>query len=45
MKTKAIYRGTELIIYDYNGLYADCFIPEYNLRQEILLSDIEVVVL
>lgn len=43
MKTKALYRGMELIIYGYNGLYADCYIKERERRQDILISDIEVV--
>ena len=43
MKTKALYRGLELTIYGFLGLYADCFIPEYGYRTKILLSDIEVV--
>lgn len=43
MKTKALYRGLELIIYGFNGIYADCYIKELDHRQEILISDIEVL--
>ena len=41
--TKALYKGMELIIYGYNGIFADCYIKEINRRQDILISDIEVV--
>lgn len=41
--TKATYRGMELIIYGFKGFYADCYIKELEHRQEILISDIEVV--
>ena len=40
--SKAFYRGMELIIYGYNGIYADCYIKELDHRQEILMSDIEL---
>lgn len=43
MKTKALYRGMELTIYGYKGFYADCYIKELDRRQDILISDIEVV--
>lgn len=43
MKTKALYRGMELVIYGYKGLYADSYIKELDRRQDILISDIEVV--
>lgn len=39
---KAYYRGSELIIYGFSGIYADCYIKEYDRRQDILLCDIEV---
>ena len=41
--TKALYRGMELTIYGYNGIFADCYIKEIDRRQDILISDIEVV--
>ena len=50
---KALLKGTqiEVIVYDFirktNGkcecLYADCYIPAYDNREEILSSDIEIV--
>ena len=39
---KAYYRGMELIVYGYNGIYADCYIKEIDRRQEILMHDIEL---
>ena len=42
-RSKAFYRGIELNVYGFCGLYADVFIPEYGYRTKILLSDIEVV--
>lgn len=40
---KATYRGMELIVYGFNGLYADCYIKELDRRHNILISDIEVM--
>ena len=40
---KALFRGMELIIYGFNGIYADCYIKELDHRQDILMSDIELV--
>lgn len=39
----ATYRGMELIIYNFEGLYADCYIKELDRRHKILISDIEVM--
>lgn len=39
----AKYRGMELIIYGFSGLYADCYIKELDRRHYILISDIEVM--
>ena len=39
---KAYYRGMELTVYGYNGIYADCYIKEIDRRQEILMHDIEL---
>lgn len=33
----------ELVVYGYNGMFADCYIKELDHRQPILISDIEVV--
>ena len=41
---KALYRGMELKIYGYHGIYADCYIKEIDHRQDILMSDIEIVI-
>ena len=38
----ATYRGMKLIIYGFEGLYADCYIEEVGRRHKILISDIEV---
>lgn len=40
---KAFFRGMELTIYGFNGIYADCYIKELDHRQDILMSDIELV--
>ena len=39
----ATYRGMKLIIYGFEGLYADCYIEEVGRRHKILISDIEVM--
>ena len=39
---KAYYRGMELTVYGYNGIYADCYIKEIDRRQEILMYDLEL---
>ena len=39
---KAYYRGMVLVVYGYNGIYADCYIKEINRRQQILMHDIEL---
>ena len=39
----ATYRGMKLIIYSFEGLYADCYIKELDRRHKILISDIEVM--
>ena len=39
---KAYYRGMELTVYGFNGIYADCYIKEIDHRQEILMHDIEL---
>lgn len=41
--SKALYRGMSLVIYGFNGIFADCYIKEIDRRQNILISDIEVV--
>ena len=41
--SKAMYRGMSLVIYGFNGIFADCYIKEIDRRQNILISDIEVV--
>lgn len=40
---KATYRGMKLIVYGFEGLYADCYIEEVGRRHKILISDIEVM--
>lgn len=39
----ATYRGMKLIVYGFEGLYADCYIEEVGRRHKILISDIEVM--
>lgn len=39
----ATYRGMKLVIYSFEGLYADCYIEEVGRRHKILISDIEVM--
>lgn len=41
--SKALYRGMELTIYGFDGIFADCYIKELERRQRILISDIEVM--
>lgn len=43
INTKATYRGMKLIVYGFDGLYADCYIEEVGRRHKILISDIEVM--
>lgn len=41
--SKAYFRGMELVIYGFDGIYADCYLKELEHRQRILISDIEVM--
>lgn len=40
--SKATFKGMDLIIYGFDGIFADCFIKELSLLQKILMCDIEV---
>lgn len=40
--SKAFFRGMELTVYGFDGIYADCYIKELEQRQRILICDIEL---